>query len=228
MTNLDTLKRRRAEARAKLDATVAALVRGKEAATAAQAKVNQRATERAAWIERYSRKVEAHLTAGASGPAPAPVADAKALQTQLTDEANAAATAAALKRIEAAECAARADLEAADRAVHAAALAQLGVEAEELAGEIERLRSDLEAKELRLRALRDVPDFRPTPRMLVAMGDDTLVPVNLLRARGDFDAPVSELAGHTHRGAAETEAWQARLAELVSAPELPEPTERAA
>jgi len=229
MNVLNTAKHARIAARLKLDTAVGALERARGTAAECQREADRLATEEAAWITRHARKLETWIAGGSHGARPVAAADAQAVQKQLSARANAAAAQSVLARLETAEREARAELEAAERAVHEAALEELAAEAETLAGEIEGLRADLERRELRLRALRELTGFTPSARVLVAMGDDTLVPVNLLRARGDFEVPVSELAGHTHRGAAETAEWQARLAELVtSAPEPDEPTERAA
>lgn len=115
----------RTEAAAELRRRAEITTRARQAAADAQARVGKRAAERAAWIERDSRKVEAHFVDGRNGPAPVLVADAKAVQALMTDEANAAATAAALQRIEAAEHEARDALAAADATVREASREEL-------------------------------------------------------------------------------------------------------
>ena len=211
---LNTKKHARDAARLKLDTAVGALERARGTAAECQREADRLAAEEASWISRHARKLESWIAAGSHGTRPVAAADAQAIQKQLSAKANAAAAQSAVAQFESAERSARAELQAAERAVHEAALAVLGVEAEELAGEIGRLRSDLEARELRLRALRDLPDFTPSPRMLVAMADDLNTPTHLLRSRGDLDTPANVLAGHVHRGAEAAREWRERLEQL--------------
>jgi len=214
MTNLNTAKRRRAEARARHDADMTTLERGRQQLAAAQGAIDKLAAEDTEAIARHARRLEQHARAGKAGGVPSLVPSDKHLAAQVSAQRTHAAAGQMVAALEVPERQSAEALRMADAAVHQAALDQLGLEAEELAAAIERDRLALEAAELRLRALRELTGFTPSARALAAMHDDLHVPVFALRSRGDLDTPVGELQGHVNRGAAATAEWQTRLEEL--------------
>lgn len=226
-----------AELRRRADITA----RARRAAADAQARVDKRAAERAAWIERDSRKVEAHFVDGHNGPAPALVADAKVVQAAMTDEANAAATAAALQRIEAAEREAREALAAANATVSEAARQALFAEVREEFASFSQQAAELTVTRERLfAAYLGVGRAALKPQEWLLLDTEigcaselmqvgipwTDVPINELELTGGRDRPAEA----RRRINALIPSFQARLAELAAdePTEAPEAQEAAA
>jgi hypothetical protein len=208
---LEETRTREAEAGERLEAAAARTIEVRQLAAARQAKADRHATDRAAWIERYSREIEEHFTAGSNGPAPAPVVNAELVEAQLMDEANAAATAAALKRFEAAEQAARDELAARSAVTGAAEKAVKDAEGDVAAESFELACAQVLRAGTKLSRYHgsspDTPlnQFTPaSPRLRRALEcfsvvkpalvDDRVVPLNeLRRATAGIPAPAAEL-----------------------------------
>jgi len=212
------------EHRARTESTA----RGRQQLAAAHAERGRLGSEDDAAVTRQVKRLTEHARAGKSGPLPQIAPSDKHLVEQLAAQRRVEAATQAVTILEAEERESAAAVRAAREAVQQAALAVIAEEAEGEARELEELRAVVASKELHLRGLLALPGFVSPPRVLTALCDDLNTPISALRARSDLDVPVAELAGHVMRSSAATAAWQARLAELVSAPELPEPTERAA
>ena len=214
MTNLDSLRQRCAERRSKLATTVAAIMRNKESAAAAQREVSKVETEEREWIARDAhRRVERALAD--TGPAPSLVPTDRASLNKRKAELTLAAELQAGATLELTAQTDRKELADAEAALDAA-VAEVLI-ADVLRREVPELAA-LRAREAAIVAsLRALSQVLPVPPAIaIAAADDLHVPVSQLRGRSDSDinTSVGVLAGHVDRDAEHVTAWRARLEQL--------------
>ena len=217
MTNLDTLKRRRAEARTRHDADVSTLARGRQQLAAAQGAIDKLAHEDAEAVSRHARRLEQHARDGGKpGAVPSLVPSDRHLAAQVSAQRTYAAAGQMVAALEVAEHESAEALRVAEAAVHQAAAEALIAEVlRRDVPRLEALRTEVAALELSLRALSGVLPNIPAAISLAA-SDDLNVSVSELRSRGDINTSVAELSGRVTRGAEQASEWRQRLEQLES------------
>jgi len=208
--------KQRDDARAKHEADAAALQLGRSRIAASEAELARLADDDTAAVARHARRLEHQVREGKSGPLPALVPTEKHLTAERIAQRTLAAAKQMLESLESAERDSACALAEAESALHSAALAVLGEEADAMAAELMRERAAVERTTTLLQGLLEQRDFTPSRAVYTALGDringDPIAPLG-----GDWDRPIDELRGlrKPHDAVSAQQFWADRLAALM-------------
>lgn len=236
MSPISTALSARAVARQCHQQDVEALALARDRLATSQAELERLAAEDRAAVDRLAKRLAQQARAGNAGPVPTPMPTDKHTAAFHAARITVAAATAVVADIESAHRQSRQALANAESDAHAAAIAVLTQEGDDLAADIAGLLLQVEAKRTQLLGLRGL-NVTPTAavrRVVTAPGDWVNVPMNELRAGVTAGGPESALHVPRDKQAGfeipvtAVDHWQRRLDALLHGEIEPTPAEQAA